>query len=570
MKKIKSKKQIKETVDQSFFLNFSNPRFLILLVGLIVFMVYFKALGFDFVNFDDYKEILKNEQITNFSFRNFIDLFVNPNGDLYIPLVNLSFNIEHFFFGFNPKIFHFTNISFHLMNSILVFWISFKLFQNIKYSFILAILFGIHPFRVESVVWIIERKDVMYAFFFLLSFLFYHLYKTSENKKYYFFSILLFVLSCFSKPMAVTLPAVLIVYDYFYLNRRNYKIILDKLPFFLISGLISILAVKLIDSEITYLPMIKNYNLFDHVVLFFHSLFFYFEKSIFPFNLSAIYNYPTKHNGLFDVYYYITSGLAFFSFILIFYFKRKDKILIGSLLLYLITISPVIQIFPNTYSLTADRYSYLPSIFLVGYLIYFLFLTLNKRGIDVISQNFFFFFIGILFAIISVVRLNAWKNSETLYVDILAKKQETPAIMCNYVDLLVQNNRINEAVILLKNANNKFPKRSEILARLGNTYFSKKQYKIAVKFYSEAVKIDSSSSEILTNLGASLINLKDYYAAIQILLKAYKLDDNNAISCYNLGYCYWNLGDIKNSKKFMEKASNLNLSQANDFINENL
>jgi len=569
MKKQKGKLK-NEQPDDSFFFSFKNPKFLALLIGLAVFVVYFKAIGFEFVNFDDHKEILKNQQIINFSFQNFIDLFIRPNGDLYIPLVNLSFNIEHFFFGFNPKIFHFTNIIFHVFNSILVFWISLKLFNNIKFSFLVAIIFGVHPFRVESVAWIIERKDVMYAFFFLLSFYSYHLFCTSTNKKFYLISIVLFIFSCFSKPMAVTFPAVLLIYDYFYFNKKGIKIVFDKIPFLIISGLMSIVAVKLINAEIAYLPMIKVYTFLDKLILFFHSLFFYFEKTILPFNFSAIYNYPTKINGHLNLYYYITSTICFLVLISVFLFRRKDKIVISVVLLYLVTISPVIQIFPNTYSITADRYAYIPSLFLIGYLIHVSIKIFNKNKMKTTNQYIVIIGFVSVFSILTVLRLNIWKNSETLYIDILKNKQETPAILCNYGDLLVEENRMIEAEILLVDANKKFPLRSEILARLANTYFNKKNYNKAVFYYSEAVKIDSTSSEILTNFGASYINMQEYNLAIEILLKAFRINPKNAICCYNLGFSYWKIGNLEKSKYFMNLAANEKLKEAIIFINEKL
>jgi hypothetical protein len=147
MKKKKIISQKKEIKIQTFF-DISNPKFLSLILGVYIFIIYLKVVNFEFVNFDDYKEILKNEQIVNFSLGNFYNIFFNPNGDLYIPLVNLSFNIENYLFGFNPKVFHLTNLLFHISNSILVFWIFTSLFKSNKLAFFVALIFGIHPFKV--------------------------------------------------------------------------------------------------------------------------------------------------------------------------------------------------------------------------------------------------------------------------------------------------------------------------------------------------------------------------------------------------------------------------------------
>jgi len=568
MKKKKIISQKKEIKNQTFF-DISNPKFLSLILGVYIFIIYLKVVNFEFVNFDDYKEILKNEQIVNFSLGNFYNIFFNPNGDLYIPLVNLSFNIENYLFGFNPKVFHLTNLLFHISNSILVFWIFTSLFKSNKLAFFVALIFGIHPFKVESIAWVIERKDVMYSFFFLFSFLTYHLFQNSNNKKIYFISVLLFFLSCLSKPMAVTFPAVLILYDYFYLNKKTLQIFWSKIPYFAVSGLMIYLAFKYMKVDISMLEMVKDYNIFDRIVLFFHSLFFYFQKTLLPLNLSAIYNYPIKTNGYFDFYYYITAFLCFAFILFLLIYRNKNRLIMSVLFFFLITISPVIQLFPNTYSITADRYSYIPTIGFIAIIVYSIHTWMKDKKIDTIYQNSMFFFIVVILSISTQLRLDVWKNSEALYLDLIKKNQDTPSILCNYGDLLLENNRKEEALDIFTKANSKFPNRIEILARNGSVYFSLMKYEKAIYFYTKAISIDSSSSEILTNLGGSYLNSGKYFKAINYLHKAHKIDSNNAFCCYNLGFSYWKIGDNLRSREYMDKAVKLNLSEATLFINEN-
>jgi tetratricopeptide (TPR) repeat protein len=550
-------------------LDFSNPKFLSLILGVYIFIIYLKVISFEFVNFDDYKEILKNDQIVNFSLVNTYNIFFNPNGDLYIPLVNFSFNIENYLFGFNPKAFHLTNLLFHISNSILVFCIFVSLFKSNKLAFLVALIFGIHPFKVESIAWVIERKDVLYSFFFLLSILTYHLYQKSNKKKIYLISVFLFFLSCLSKPMAVTLPAVLLIYDYFYLNKKSLQILWSKIPYFAISGFMIFLAFKYMKVDISMLEMVKDYNYFDRIVLFFHSLFFYFQKTLLPFNLSAIYNYPEKINGYFDFYYYVSAFLCLTAILLVVIYRKKNRIVMSVFFFYLITISPVIQLFPNTYSITADRYSYIPTIGLIAIIVYLLNTWFKNKNIEQFYRNSIFFSIVFILSLTTIYRLDVWKNSETLYLDIINKNQTTPSILCNYGDLLLENNRKEEALGIYSKANNKFPNRVEILARIGSVYFSLLKYEKAIYFYEKAISIDSSSNEILTNLGGSYLNKGNYLKAIHYLLKAYDIDSKNAFCCYNLGFSYWKIGDKLNSRKYMEKAVKLKLSEAMIFINEN-
>ncbi len=135
----------------------------------------------------------------------------------YHPLVIISYAWEYFFFKLNPAPYHIINLVIHLLNCILVFYFILRLSNSIPVAFITGLLFGIHPLHVESVAWISERKDVLYAFFYLISLICYLSYlERRPAYKYYFFSFFFFFLSILSKPMAITLPLILFLLDYFH------------------------------------------------------------------------------------------------------------------------------------------------------------------------------------------------------------------------------------------------------------------------------------------------------------------------------------------------------------------
>lgn len=162
---------------------------------------------------------------------------------------------------------------------------------------ITALLFGIHPLHVESVAWISERKDVLYAFFYILSLLAYVDYAASNRFKSHLLSLAFFILSLMSKPMAVSLPIVLLILDYYPLEQGRHKgikrVLLEKVPFFFLSLASAAIAVSTQHSG-GALPSLDSYPLdvriFDAVWAF----SFYLVKMLLPFNLAPHYPSSTE------------------------------------------------------------------------------------------------------------------------------------------------------------------------------------------------------------------------------------------------------------------------------------
>ena len=154
----------------------------------------------------------------------------------------LSYSLEYHFWGLSTLGYHLVNILLHLLNTVLVFYVVFLLSKKPEVACIASLLFGIHPMHVESVAWVSERKDLLYAFFYLASYICYLSFQ-HRQKKYYFYCLLLFLLSLLSKATAASLPLLLLLTDYYKDRKINFKIILEKVPFFVLSVIFGIVAV---------------------------------------------------------------------------------------------------------------------------------------------------------------------------------------------------------------------------------------------------------------------------------------------------------------------------------------
>ncbi len=234
---------------------------------------------------------------------------------MYMPLTWFSLALDYRLGGLNPWVYHLDNLVLHCANTALVFVISLKILCLVQESgapekkgsgrisprwaaFLTAVLFGIHPIHVETVAWATERKDLLCALFFLSSVVFYLGYVTRPHSKAFRYGASLFfsVMALLSKPMAVTLPLVLLLLDQWPLGRyrrEGARVFFDKIPFFIAAiagGWLTILA----ESQAQAFMPIQTLPILARVLNAFHSVVFYLEKMILPTNLAAFYPIPAE------------------------------------------------------------------------------------------------------------------------------------------------------------------------------------------------------------------------------------------------------------------------------------
>ena len=343
--------------------------FLIFLLLFTTFCIYIPILDAGYAPTDDWL-MLKSYSgaLKNLSINYVINTFTHFHEGLYHPLVTLSYSLEIGIFGFFPALFHFDNILLHLINIFLVFLIFLKISKDDYWiAFIVAALFALHPTRVEVTAWISARKDLLYAPFYLLSILF---YLKSYKKPFTFspvhpfnLSVLFFVLSCFSKSMAITLPFVLILID-FYTGNFDKNKIKKYIPYFIIATVFIIITFA---SHYSKAELAVN----NHLSLSFFKIYanfigahfnvlFYIDKFLLPINLYCIYPY------FYDMYemppwFIMYSPLVLY--LMIFFVclsLKKAKTVFFGFMFFLITMAPTSGIFPIGNFVVADRYTYIP------------------------------------------------------------------------------------------------------------------------------------------------------------------------------------------------------------------
>ncbi len=403
-----------------------------LLFGIIAltFIAYLPALKNGFLFWDDPEYILKNPYISNVPFMQHFTGYPQQGNPYYMgnyhPLTMVSLSIDHSFFGTDAFGYHFMNLLFHLLNTVLVFFFVHLLFDKRKVLTAAgaAILFGIHPMHVESVAWVSERKDVLHTLFFLLALVAYLYYIRKDlSIKYLLLSLALFALSLFSKGQAVTLPLVLLLIDLLNRRKMDARMIAEKIPFFILSGVFSLLAIKAQHSISAVNPDFAHS--LDSFFWASYGLAVYLIKSILPVNLSGVYPYPFVITGS-ERLLPLLAYLAPLIFLPLIYFSvrsfRNDRVAAFGILFFIATIIPMLKFIPVGDAIVAERYTYIPYIglfIIAGYLFERFSGRNNKNLVNAIG-------IGIVLALafLTFNRTKVWKDTYSFWNDVAEKNPD--------------------------------------------------------------------------------------------------------------------------------------------------
>lgn len=346
----------------------------------VTFFVYSPVVKHEFLNWDDGVHLCDNLSVRGIDGQHLSDIFTSYVNDIYIPLTTLSFAVEYHFFGFNPFIYHLNNLILHALIVLLVFVIGQRLGLSAIAAGLGALIFAIHPTHVESVAWITERKDVLYSFFYLLAVCFYLKYTASffvsvarkERISYGFLwaAGVCGALSILTKPMALSLPLVLLLIDWFEERGINRRTIVEKIPLFVVIAFVA-WATYAVQARVPGESVVKG------VLVWFWTLAFYVRQFILP--LVSVPVYRLAKPVSFSNPEYILSIFIIFLLIFILFRYRKNKWFIFAIGYLFLSIFFLLRFDDKAdINVVADRFIYLPSMGLCLWLGY----VIEKFGIE--------------------------------------------------------------------------------------------------------------------------------------------------------------------------------------------
>lgn len=560
MKDAQGKKADRETAVQHRFLSKNKEWLLVSVILVITFLIFSPVLKNDFVILDDDVAVINHPAVRDLTFTGIKDIFSQTVISAYTPLTTLSFAIENQLFGMKPGIFHFTNLLLHLLCTLLVFIFLRKLGSNLFIAFVATLLFGIHPMRVESVAWITERKDVLYSFFYLLSMISYLTFVKDKRPAIYLLSLIAFIFALLSKIQAVSLPLILLLVDYFFENRFSIRQVINKIPFLLLSLVTGVAGIFILWNEgaletNTLLPFIQR------VFIGTYTLCVYLVKSVFPYQLSAIYPGPEKLGVLF----YASTLLVLLLAVLIYKSRKHRKTLVFGSLFFLFNVIFMLQVVGAGQAFLADRFTYLAYIglfFLIAWALNFLINTRWKPYV-VIAGVAYLTVLGTM----TWNRTGVWKNSETLFTDVIRKYPKV-AIAHNNLGLYYRElNQTDQAIAAYTRSIEINPGGNLSYSNRGEAYFERGDLDKALNDMNMAIKLKPEYSKAWSNRGAIRGVNKEYQLALTDLEKALSLDSRNISAYLNRLKVYYSMGDYE--KASQDGTSYLQINPGNpDVLNQ--
>ncbi|MGD0413491.1 MAG: tetratricopeptide repeat protein, partial [Verrucomicrobiota bacterium] len=507
----------------------------------ITFAVFGQTVHHEFVNYDDSVYVYENAQVARgLTLNGIAQAFTRGSFDNWDPLTAISHMLDCQFYGLNPGGHHLTNILLHAATAILLFLVLRRMTGTLWRSAFVAAVFAIHPLRVESVAWVSERKDVLSGLFFMLTIGAYVRYARQPwSPARYGLVVLLFILGLMSKPMLVTLPFVLLLLDYWPLNRftrpapaaggagpvdrpGNFfvppRLIVEKIPLLALSVALCV-ATVLVERigiqpvEIYPLPLRIGNALISCVA--------YMWQMIYPAGLAVLYPYPA--HGL-PVWEIITAILVLVAISAgVFFWRRTRPYLLVGWLWYLGMLVPVIGLIQVGGQARADRHTYLPQIGL------YLLLTWAaadlcagwRHGRRVLGG----LATVILVALILCARTQAsyWRNNESLWAHTLACTSDNFIGHNNLGSALLQKGSVDEAIAHFQKALLIKPDYAESHYNLGDALFQKESVDEAISQFQEAIRLKPDYVEAHNNLGYVLVRkgsvdeaISHYQRALQI------------------------------------------------------
>lgn len=519
---------------------------------LVTFIVFTTAIKNDFVNWDDDRNFYENPLVQNISKDNFWkntkEIFSSGVIGNYNPLTIWTFALENRYIGFeNPSRWHLHNIFLHLICVFLSYRIALLLGLSWRGAIFLALLFGIHPMRVESVAWVTERKDVLFGAFYLGALLQYVKYKHDQKNIRWLWMTTLFVLSLFSKIQAVSLPLSMMAIDYFMDKKWEIKSVLNKIPFFILSlifGIVGVVMLKDFGSLASAEDTI-NWNFFQRLFLGAFSFIIYLVKLIIPFRMSPLYPYPSS----FPWYFYPSMLIApIVVYTLYISYKKEYKALFFGLAFFIVNIIFLLQILGAGQGYLADRFTYIAYFGLFFVIAYYTekYLTSNPNHTTTVAGIVGIYLV--FFAAMTFQQNKIWKNSATLWTHVLQYYQQTTLPYGNRANYYRDNKMYKEALadynktISMKDAQ---PQAYNSRARL---FFDLAKGRdtllLALADYNKAISYDSTDGEFLVNRGATYARLGDVEKAIENFNQGLKLKPDHAVGYLNRSIMYNATGKI--------------------------
>jgi protein O-mannosyl-transferase len=519
-----------------------------LVLFLITALVFVPALRNEFVDWDDEGALLTNTGFRGLGVTQLRWMFTTFFLGHYQPLSWLTFAFDYLIWDLNPLGYHLTNLLLHAGNAVLFYFVSLKLLALARVdadewrlrigAAAAALLFALHPLRVESVAWATERRDVLSGLFFLLTLIAYlraaMSVEVSRYTRWMALALGAYILSLLSKATAMTLPAILLILDVYPLKRLGRsgegwfgsgarKVWLEKLPFAVLAVGCAVTAAAA-QYAAGAMDSLSKHSPLQRLAQASFGLCYYLAKTLYPVRVYPMYDLPMTFSP-FEAVYVASFTIVLVVTTLFFFTRHRWPAAFAAWAYYAVSLAPVSGIAQSGSQMVADRYSYLPclawALLAGGGIVYVWRRWLAGRAGSIFTV------LGIVFAaliVFTVRQIGAWHDSETLYAYVLAHTPRPSRIAFNnFGSQLAERGRLDDAIPYFRRAVEIDPKFDEARANLGNALTAQGKTAEAMEQYREAVRLRPNSISAHHSLALALMRegkideaLEHYRLAVEI------------------------------------------------------
>jgi Flp pilus assembly protein TadD len=551
------------------------------LLALVTIAIYWPVMRHDFVNYDDTLYVTSNVHVQNgLTLENIKWGCFSPVGGNWHPLTVWSHMADCQLFGLKPWGHHLTSVLLHALNTVLVFLLLRSLTGAFWRSALVAALFGLHPLHVESVAWVAERKDVLSGFFGLLALIFYTRYATRGQRTkvsgqrsvargpwsffhlrtsvFYLLSLFFFALGLMSKPMLVTWPFVMLLLDYWPLERfkpsHAWRLVTEKIPFFALAAALSVVTFvvqKRGDSMLAAEALSLGVRGGNALISYCR----YLGKLFWPTDLAVFYPHP-GYWPLARVL--LAGGLIVGLSVLLFVQRRRYPFLLVGWLWFCGMLVPVIGLVQmGIQQAMADRYTYIPSLGV---------LVLAVWGVYELTKSWHYRVVGLSVAGSTAVvlclaltrqQLGHWKDSEALFRHALEVTENNYLAHLNLGSALDEKGQIDEAIREFQETIRLRPDYVLAHNNLGVAVVKKGQLDEGIRQYQEAIRLKPDYAFAHSNLGIALVRKGQIDEGIREFQEAIRLKPGFVVAHYNLGIALVRKGQSDAAIREFEEAIRL-------------
>ncbi len=544
-----------------------------LLLCAAVLLTFIPCIANDFVSWDDYRFVVENFHIASLSGDSLKWMATTFYQSAWHPLTWLSHAADRALWGLKPSYHHLVNVVLHTLNAVLFYALGLALFARtgrgstaaLVAAFSAALLWGLHPLRVESVAWVAERKDVLCAFFFLVSVLAYLAYGAEEEsrtrRRAYIASVVFAALALLSKPMAISLPLLLLVIDYYPLERLDRASALDrvreKIPFFVLAAgaaLLNILASAKANVPWSYVP------LGDRIMNASYSILAYIRLSIFPQDLVPLYQFDRSVDYFGPAYVFSLIAVVLITGLCLWRAWNRDKVWAAVWFSYLVMLTPALGLAMSYRHAMADRYTYLPTLglwLLAGVGIGALWERAGKfkpaAGVRAALVGIVAL-VAVIYASLSVDQIRIWKNSETLWRHIVENADYKPAIaFCALGKELEKKGEYAEALDLYRTAYRLNPANTRYLSDIAGAMARLGQTDEALRAYDRILEAEPRNAQVHVDKGRVLALIGRMSEAQASFETAVSIAPDYPQALGLLAMTHLNQGDLAKARAYYDK-----------------